>query len=76
MKKLIMLLMFFPLFSYAQLTSGVYNIVKQKSIVEGQEMFETDLVATPIGNLEDITLMNHTKYLLMELKSKIIIFLC
>ena len=42
MKKLIMLLMFFPLFSYAQLTSGVYNIVKQKSIVEGQEMFETD----------------------------------
>ena len=42
MKKLLMFLMFFPLFSYAQLTSGVYNIVKQTSIVEGQEMFETD----------------------------------
>jgi hypothetical protein len=28
--------------SYSQLTSGVYNIVKQTSVVEGQEMFETD----------------------------------
>lgn len=42
MKKLFFFLMLCPLFTYAQLTSGVYNIVKQTSIVEGQEMFETD----------------------------------
>lgn len=42
MKKLFTLLMLCPLFSYAQLTSGVYNIVKQSSIVEGQDLFKTD----------------------------------
>lgn len=42
MKKLFFFLMLSPLFSYAQLTNGVYNIIKQTSVVEGQEMFETD----------------------------------
>lgn len=42
MRNFLMLLVFFPMLSYSQLTSGVYNIVKQTSVVEGQEMFETD----------------------------------
>lgn len=42
MRNFLILLVFFPMLSYSQLTSGVYNIVKQTSVVEGQEMFETD----------------------------------
>lgn len=42
MKKLLLLFVFFPLFSYAQLTSGVYNIVKHISVVDNEEMFGTD----------------------------------
>lgn len=42
MKKLFILFMFCPLLSYAKLTSGTYNIVKQSSIVDGQDMFKTD----------------------------------
>ena len=41
MKKiLILLLLFIPAISFAQLKSGKYNIVKHSSIVEGKSMFE------------------------------------
>lgn len=43
MKRLIFLIMaFLPLMAFSQLSSGVYNIVKHSSIVNGESMFETD----------------------------------
>ena len=43
MKKFIfLLLLFYPVLSFSQLSSGAYNIVKHSSIVKGEEMFNTD----------------------------------
>lgn len=43
MKKILFLFfLFLPLTAFSQLSSGSYDIVKQTSIVNGEEMFKTD----------------------------------
>lgn len=43
MKKILFLFfLFLPLTAFSQLSNGAYDIVKQTSIVNGEEMFKTD----------------------------------